>query len=164
MDDDYAAVFAEHYPSLVRACTMIAAGDQALAEDAVVDAFVQSYPSWRRGRIESIAPYLRVAACNRVRTLASREAGSTRPRIVPSEPAEHDGFQEVVEQRQELRRLLGPLDLRERQVLVLRHYFDLREVDVAVALDLPLGTVKTLNRRAIARLQEQLTEGADHER
>ena len=44
----------------------------------------------------------------------------------------------------------------QRHVLVLRFYLDLRLVDVADVLDLPLGTVKSNLHRGIAALRQEV--------
>ena len=43
---------------------------------------------------------------------------------------------------------------RERAVIVLRHYFDVTEADVARELNLSLGTVKSLNSRGAGQAQD----------
>ena len=45
---------------------------------------------------------------------------------------------------------------RQRAVLVLRYYEDLSEAEIARVLDIPVGTVKTLARRGLARLRRSL--------
>jgi DNA-directed RNA polymerase specialized sigma24 family protein len=52
--------------------------------------------------------------------------------------------------------LIGMLDAlspRERAVIVLRHYVDLPEAEVARELNLSLGTVKSLNSRGLNKLR-----------
>ena len=48
------------------------------------------------------------------------------------------------------------LPARQRAVLVLRLHQDLTEAEVARLLGLPLGTVKSLGHRALARLRDRL--------
>jgi RNA polymerase sigma factor (sigma-70 family) len=45
---------------------------------------------------------------------------------------------------------------RQREVLVLRYYEDLSEAEIARVLGIPVGTVKTLARRGLARLRRNL--------
>lgn len=44
-------------------------------------------------------------------------------------------------------------DAPERAVIVLRHYFDLPEAEVATELGVSVGTVKSTNSRALAKLR-----------
>jgi RNA polymerase sigma factor (sigma-70 family) len=45
---------------------------------------------------------------------------------------------------------------RQQAVLVLRYYEDLSEAEIARVLGIPVGTVKTLARRGLARLRRSL--------
>jgi RNA polymerase sigma factor (sigma-70 family) len=55
-----------------------------------------------------------------------------------------------------VRQALSDLPKRQRSVLVLRFYADLSVRDVAEALDIPEGTVKTLTRRGLKRLGDSM--------
>lgn len=55
-----------------------------------------------------------------------------------------------------VRQALALLPRRQRAVLILRFYADLSTRDVADALDMPEGTVKTLTHRALASLRTDL--------
>jgi RNA polymerase sigma factor (sigma-70 family) len=48
---------------------------------------------------------------------------------------------------------LSALTLRERTVIVLRHFFDMPEAVVAGELNVSVGTVKSVNSRALAKLR-----------
>lgn len=54
-------------------------------------------------------------------------------------------------------RMLRELSPRERQVIVLRHYADLSEKDVAATLGISLGTVKSAAAHGLARLRAAYT-------
>ena len=58
------------------------------------------------------------------------------------------------EDRDQLVRLLAGLTQQERKVLVLRHYFDLPENEVADELGVSVGTVKSTASKARAKLRE----------
>ncbi len=159
MDERYGEVFRQHHPDLVRGCTLAAGGDQGLAEDAVVEAFLRTYRPWRSGRVDDVGRYLRVVAVNEVRRLQARVG-----RAIPVADADPGGTVASAEataaDRAEVADLLDGLSPDERAVLVLRFWFDLREADVATALGLPLGTVKSHAHRALRRLRAAAPEGA----
>ena len=66
-------------------------------------------------------------------------------------PLEHDLADAVA-----VRDALATLTKRQRAVLVLRFYADLSVRDVAQALDIPEGSVKTLTHRALRVLRQNL--------
>jgi RNA polymerase sigma factor (sigma-70 family) len=74
------------------------------------------------------------------------------PPTTPSHADTVDDVNEVV-------RLLGELPLAQRRVVVLRHLLDLTESETARELGISVGTVKSQNARALARLRTLLTEG-----
>jgi RNA polymerase sigma factor (sigma-70 family) len=55
------------------------------------------------------------------------------------------------------------LPARQRAVLVLRYHQDLPEAEVARLLGLPVGTVKSLAHRGLARLRGELGSAAMEE-
>ena len=55
-----------------------------------------------------------------------------------------------------VRQALAGLPRRQRSVLILRFYADLPVKDVAAALDMPEGTVKTLTHRSMKSLRTSL--------
>ncbi|MDG0809151.1 sigma-70 family RNA polymerase sigma factor [Cohnella rhizosphaerae] len=57
-----------------------------------------------------------------------------------------------------LQALLEALDATEKQVVVLRYYYDLTIREVAELLELPLGTAKTILYRALSKLKQQAGE------
>ena len=60
--------------------------------------------------------------------------------------------------RPELDKALAELDLRSRAVVVLRYYLDWSYEDIATALRIPLGTVKSRLNRSLAAIRRQLEE------
>ena len=76
------------------------------------------------------------------------------------EPIGRDAGQVVVE-RDEVWTALLRLPPRMRAVLVLRHYEDLSEAEVARLLGCGIGTVKSQSSRGLARLRELLGPDAD---
>jgi RNA polymerase sigma factor (sigma-70 family) len=64
-----------------------------------------------------------------------------------------------VDERNEVVRALAGLPLAQRRVVVLRHLLDLSESETAMELAVSVGTVKSHNARALARLRTLLSEG-----
>lgn len=154
---DGADVFALVFPDLHRDAMRLArllCGDKDRAEDAVSEAFARVYVHWRNGKVGDLRPYLRRAVVNQIRNCgrrrvlelreADRRSGDERG------PRPHD---DDVAEQDEVRRLLRQLTSRQRQVIVLRFYADLDTLQTADVLGCPVGTVKSLTSRGLARLR-----------
>jgi RNA polymerase sigma-70 factor, ECF subfamily len=140
----------------------------AEAEDAAQEAFVKAYyalPRFRRG-----APFrpwiLRIAANearNRLRTTRRREALAVR--AAAAEPGGAAPSPEAAalarEDAEALAAALSRLEERDRLVIAYRYLFELSEAEMADALGVRPGTVKSRLSRAMSRLRSELeTEGA----
>jgi len=129
--------------------------DEADAQDAVQDTYVaamQSAPP-RKGRVRPwLGGIVRNVARNRRRTelrRVSREAKAARPERTT-------GAAESSERLRWQQRVVGAvlaLEPKYRDVLLLRFYEDLPPRKVAARLDIPVNTVRTRTRRAIAQLR-----------
>ena len=134
-------------------------GDRARAEDLAQEALVRAWLAWPRVRtLERPGNYVRKALVNRHRSLLRRallEARHAR-RTPAGEAYLPAGGEDGLVLWAAVRRL-SP---RQRAVLVLRYHEDLTEAEVDRLLRLPLGTVKTLARRGLARLRAELAPPA----
>jgi RNA polymerase sigma factor (sigma-70 family) len=99
--------------------------------------------------------YARRVLVNRHRSLLRRAAVEARS-LARSGPAEEVTPPAADERAMVLWQAVQALPARQRAVLVLRFHQDLTEAEVARLLGLPLGTVKSLGHRAVARLRERL--------
>lgn len=131
-------------------------GDHQLAEDLAQTALVRTYARWGSVRRADAMAYTRRVLVNlnidRLRRKRPVELGELHPDVVTSAdrtPGSDD--------RDEVVRLLATLTERERSVVVLRHYFDLAEADVASELGISAGTVKSTLSRALAKLRTDHT-------
>jgi RNA polymerase sigma factor, sigma-70 family len=144
------------YPRLVPAVALIS-GSRAAAEDAVLEALARAWERSERGEsIESLPAWVtRVAlnlAKNRLRRLnLERRAAHT----FRADPA----VLERTEDHIDIGRALAALPRRQREATVLHYLLDLSVRDVAHALGVSEGTVKTLLFRARKALASEL----DHE-
>jgi RNA polymerase sigma-70 factor (sigma-E family) len=136
-------------------------GDRHLAEDAAQTALVRTYAAWARVRREDAYAYARSVLVNHLTDRWRRPLREYSTDQVPERPTTHD-LAERVTGRRWLMQALAVLTPRERAVIVLRHYFDLPEAEVADELDINIGTVKSMNSRALAKLRIHTEQSDDH--
>jgi len=149
--DDF---FLRMLPRAIRSARRLT-GDPWIAEDVAVEALARAHLRW--GRVGPLA--WRDAWVLKV---ASREALHQVRRRPPAPPPSHDRDQsDDVVLRVALVAALVRLPRRQRETIVLRYLCDLPEADVALALGVSAGTVKTHLHRAIASLRADM--GADLE-
>lgn len=131
-------------------------GDQAEAEDAVQEAFVKAVGHGRRFQaLDNPEAWLRTVALNHLRN-RWRRAGVLR-RILPQVPGVSSPL-ELSPDRVALMTALASLARPLREVLVLHHLADLSVAEVAQALGIPTGTVKTRLVKARSLLAATLSD------
>ena len=153
-DKDFDEFAGAAWPRLRRSAYLLS-GDYHLAEDLAQTALARTYAHWRRVRRDDALAYARRVLVNanidRLRRRRLLEVGDgdhgTALAQAPSPPDERS------DERDELVRMLRALTDRERRVIVLRHYFDLSEREVADELGIAPGTVKSTLSRALAKLR-----------
>ncbi len=119
-----------------------------LAEEVVHDAFAKVYERW--ARLDRPGGYLRTCVINRCRDLQRRRRFERGRPTAPDEPDTTElGADEVVD-------ALAKLPMRQRAALVLRYYEDLSEADIAEALGVRPGTVKSLVSRGLDQLRKEI--------
>ncbi len=156
-DEAIVGLYTAHYRSLVRLAALLL-HDTAAAEDVVQDAFVATHHSWRRLRDpENALAYLRQSVVNRSRSRLRHQKVEDRkaPRPMPDAPSAEYGALHAVE-RSAVMTALRDLPRRQREVLVLRYYSDLSEAQIADALGISSGAVKSHASRGIAALRDSL--------
>lgn len=144
---------------LLRAATLLV-GDHATAEEVVQEAFVQLYRSFHRLRDERAAgAYVHRTVVNLANSQLRRRAVAARHVLVPSGAADaaETGACSTVE-RNTVLAAVGRLARRQRECVVLRWYLDLSEREIAEALGISGGSVKTHLHRGLAALADQLEE------
>ena len=160
--DAFASLVAAHRERTFRAAYLIVR-DAGLAEDLTQDAFLRAYRAlhrFRRG--EPFGAWVARIAIN----LALNETRSRRRRerwlsLVPginraSSTVEREV--EEAEQRSSIQRALAELAERDRLVIYLRYYLEFSEQEMATALGVPAGTVKSRLHRGTARLRTLIHE------
>jgi len=157
-DRALADLYAGHYAALVRLAVLLLR-DQGLAEDVVQDSFVAVHGKWNRIDQGSAPAYLRTTVVNRCRSALRHRTVVARHRPVPL-PDEAAADEAVLrrERRDAVLDALALLPTRQREVLVLRHYLDLTEREIAATLDISPGAVKSHASRASAALRGHLAD------
>jgi len=136
-------------------------GDRGRAEDAVQETFAsiwRSAGSYRPERGPG-APWLYAVARNAIVDRARTRTET--PADIPEEATPDAGPAERAEQgwvSWRVHSALEELPEREREVISLAYWSGLSQSEVAEFLGLPLGTVKTRTRAALAHLAELLEE------
>jgi RNA polymerase sigma-70 factor (sigma-E family) len=152
-DREFLDFFADEFWSL-RRLGFLLTGDWGEAEELAQDAMTRTFAAWPRVRHKQRAAYARKVLVNRHRSLLRRAVVEARHALSsrPQEWHEPDfGGDDLV-----LWQALGRLPARQRAAIVLRYYLDLPEAEVARLLGVPVGTVKSLVHRGLARLREWL--------
>ncbi len=131
-------------------------GDPHVAEELAQDTLVRVCVRWRSvERMGNPEAWMFRVAINLANSYYRRKAAERKAKSrldVPTYHRDPDVANAVA-----IREALAELPKRQRAVLILRFYADLSTRDVADALGMPEGTVKTLSHRAIKTLRANIT-------
>jgi len=152
-DEEFADLVEAAWPGLYRTAYLLL-GDHQLAEDLVQTSLAKTYASWGKVREPAAAQgYARVVLANtaaswfRRRSWRSELPSSTLPeQATDTEPSD----------RPAVLAALATLPPRQRAVVVLRYFDDLSVREVAEALGVSEGTVKSQTSAALVKLRAQL--------
>jgi RNA polymerase sigma-70 factor (sigma-E family) len=150
-------LYSMHYTALVRLAAMLVR-DTPTAEEVVQDAFVAMHDGWERLReTEKALAYMRQAVVNRSRSVLRHrmvvEKNLQKP--PPDMPSAEHGALALVE-RSAVIAALRDLPERQREAIVLRYYADLSEAEIAAAMKISRGAVKSHTSRGMAALRAAL--------
>ena len=136
-------------------------GDRGRAEDALQETFAAVWRAAKTYRPERgpAAPWLFAVARNSIsdRGRARREP----PMEAPDEPSLEAGPDDRAEQSWLSWRVHAALEIlpeHERRLIELAYWSGLSQSEIANLVGIPLGTVKTRTRSALARLADELQE------
>jgi RNA polymerase sigma-70 factor, ECF subfamily len=136
-------------------------GDRGRAEDAVQETFASIWRAARSYKPERGpgAPWLYAVARNAITDRG--RARTETPAEIPDEPSGEAGPADQAEAgwtSWRIHRALEELNDNERSVIELAYWSGLSQSEIAEFLGVPLGTVKTRTRAALARLATLLEE------
>ena len=154
MDDGFDEAFDELFPRAVRLGTRLL-GDRAAAEDVAAEALARAYARWSKvGNLPYRDGWVLKVATN----LAIDRLRRRPPEVAP---AQSDDFSDAVELRMALNAALLTLAPRQRQAITLRYLGGLSDGEVAMALGISLGSVKTHIHRGLHGLRARLGTGLE---
>lgn len=140
------ALFNEQYASMVRVATFLV-DHQAIAEEIVQESFGRLWQTF--GSVEEPLAYLRRSVVNRSHgELRRRRVRRLHPDPLTSDAAEAPDY---------ILDLLAALPVRKRTALVLRFYAGMSNAEIAHAMSISTGTVKSTIHRALADIRKALT-------
>ena len=151
------ALYHAHAAGLVR-LAMLMLADQQAAEDVVQDAFLGLYRRW--GTLSDPAKalvYVRSSVLNGCRTVL-RKRSRRLPAFREPDAESAEALALLGEEHREVLAALRRLPARQREAVVLRHCLGLQEDEVATAMNISRGTVKSASSRGIASLARMLKE------
>jgi RNA polymerase sigma-70 factor (sigma-E family) len=155
------ALYQAHALGLVR-LAVVMLGDQAAAEDVVQDCFCGLYRRWNFLADTGCAlGYVRSSILNRCRSELRRRVRAERRAARQAEPpdtASAEVMALIGEEHRAVLLALRRLPPRQREALVLRFYLDLPEPEIAAAMGIAQGTVKSATSRGLSALAKLLEE------
>ena len=155
-------LYRAHWHRLVRLAWLLLR-DELAAEDVVQDAFVATHRRW--GSIREggrVVGYLHTAVVNGCRSVQRHNVVVDRVNTATAAAADAPGRESAssaetavlrASDHETMIRALAALPLRQREVLVLRYYADLSEAQIAAALDISPGAVKSHAHRGLMTLR-----------
>jgi len=148
------ALYEAHALGLIR-LAVVMLGDRPAAEDVVQEAFYGLYRRWQTLSEETNAlAYVRSSVINGCRSALRRRVrqftGLAADR--PEESASAESAALLSEEYRQVLLAIRRLPSRQREALVLRYYLDLDEGEIASAMRVSRGTVKSTTSRALAAL------------
>jgi RNA polymerase sigma-70 factor (sigma-E family) len=150
-------MYGAQYRPMVR-MSAILLGDTGTAEEVVQEAFIAVHAAWRRLRdVDKAVPYLRRSVLNRSRSILRHRMVVDRnlPAYEPDMPSAEQGAIALLE-RSAVIKALRSLPARQREALVLKFYLELSEVEIAAAMKISTGAVKSHTSRGKAALRTAL--------
>lgn len=152
-------LYACEYQSLVRLAVLLV-HDVPTAEELVRDAFAAMHGGWRRPRnTEKALSYLRHAVVRRSRSILRQPAvaDSNARDPAPGGPSAEQGGIALLE-RSAVVAALRTLPGRQREAIVLRYYAGLSDAQIAAAMGVSGGSVKSHTARGMSSLRPILDQ------
>ena len=151
-------LYREHAVGLIR-LAVVMLGDRPAAEDVVQEAFCGLYRRWSHlsDPAKSLS-YVRSSVLNGCRTAMRKRARRMDAMLAEPDAASAETGAIIGEEHRAVVAALRQLPPRQREALVLRFFGDLEEPEIARAMGISRGTVKSTLSRGLAALGDILGE------
>lgn len=146
VDAAFDSLFVRERTAMVRVAYLLV-GSESLAEEIVQDAFASVYVRW--DRIDNPGGFLRQCVVNGAKSSLRRRSLERRKAPLLVEEGTPPAGRELLD-------ALAELPLGWRSVVVLRFYEGMTQEEIADALGMRIGTVKSSLHRGLAKLREAL--------
>jgi RNA polymerase sigma factor (sigma-70 family) len=154
-DDDFAA-FYEGWRLPVRRGLAMALGNVGLAEEAVDEAMTRALTHWEKLRgYDRPEGWVYRVGLNWARGVFRKRRYELLSELEPSLQSSNDPLPDP-----DLIDAVGRLSLKLRSVVVARYYLDFSTTEVAEAMQIPEGTVKSRLSRALEKLARDLGDSS----
>jgi RNA polymerase sigma-70 factor (sigma-E family) len=166
-DEDFSAYANARWPALVRSAVLLGCTVQD-AEDLAQTALMRCYVAWAKvTKAADRDAYVYRILVNAYHDSRRRRWWGEKPAVVLPEQIEADATT-LVDAADAVGRALTRLSQVNREVVVLRYYAHLNDQQIAAALNIAPGTVKSRLSRALTQLSTDanladLRGGATHE-
>jgi RNA polymerase sigma-70 factor (sigma-E family) len=155
-DAEFTEYLAARQPTLLRTAYLLT-GDKHQAEDVLQTSLAKLYLAWDkvhdRGAVDAYVRRIMVNENNSLwrRAWKKREFATE---VIPEGSPHHDQYDEGT--NDQLWEVVQTLPPKARSVVVLRYYEQMSEAEVADALGISIGTVKSQCSRALAALRQRV--------
>lgn len=157
------AVYDAQWAALVRLAGLLL-GDTDRADEIAQDAIVATFARRQRFGEDVPVAYLRQCVVNACRSVHRHRGVQRRTLVAVTDAREPDRPDVVAERDDERERMMAALRTlppRQQEVLVLRYYSQLSEAEIAEALGITRGAVKSHAHRGLAALRARLDDEGD---
>jgi RNA polymerase sigma factor (sigma-70 family) len=153
---EFSAFCKEEHPRLVGALSLYC-GSRGVAEELAQDALATACRDWKKvRRLGAPGAWVHRVAINLANSYFRRRAAETRARRLLQSERVHETSGVDPAAAIAIRSAVASLSRRQRTTLILRYYVGLPVREVALVMDCPEGTVKTLTSKAITSLRQSL--------
>lgn len=151
---EFERLYRESYPLVYNFVRYQMGGDDA-AEDVVADAYLQAARHFgsfdpQRARFST---WVVAIAKNSVNGYYRKARTNAALDDVPDSLTSVQGEQNVIEDRELIRQLMSVLDQDERELVFMKYFLGMRNVDIASELDMNVSTVSTKLARALSEMR-----------